>query len=54
MEFSAGNGEITEGLGPLWADVPNWNALQQQQMAAFSNQRVWEFMRRVLNCKQLA
>jgi len=48
--FTGGNPEVARGLNRLYADRPNWPAAAQQQMAAFSNPRVWEFMRRVLNC----
>lgn len=52
--FTGGNPEVAKGLNRLHADRTNWPASAQQQMAAFSNPRVWEFMSRVLNCKQLA
>lgn len=52
--FTGGNPEVAKGLNRLYADRANWPASAQQQMAAFSTPRVWEFMHRVLNCKQLA
>lgn len=48
--FTGGNPEVARGLNRLYADRPNWPATAQQQMAPFSNPRVWEFMGRVLNC----
>lgn len=50
--FSGGNPEVIQGLNRLYADRTDWPALMQQQMGAFSNPRVWQFMKRVLNCKQ--
>lgn len=52
--FTGGNPEVAKGLNRFYADRANWPAAVQQQMAAFSNPRVPEFMSRVLNCKQLA
>lgn len=52
--FTGGNPEVFKGLKQLYADHANWPASAQQQLAEFSNPRVWEFMNRVLNCKQLA
>lgn len=52
--FTRGNAEVAKGLNRLYADRPNWPSSAQQQMAAFSNPRVWEFMQRVLNCKQVS
>jgi hypothetical protein len=35
-------------LNRLYADRPNWPAQAQQQMAPYSNPKVWKFMGRVL------
>ncbi|HKR26610.1 MAG TPA: MerR family transcriptional regulator [Terriglobales bacterium] len=51
--FTGGNAEVAKGLNRLYADRGTWPASAQQQMAAFSNPRVWDFMDHVLNCKQL-
>jgi DNA-binding transcriptional MerR regulator len=48
--FTGGDREIGAGLNRLYADRPNWPAPAQQQMAPYSNPRVWEFMGRVLGC----
>jgi len=53
-KFTGGNTEVTEGLGRLWADGANWPVAAQQQMAAFTNRKVWEFMGRVLKCQHPA
>lgn len=52
--FTGGNPEVAQGLNKLYADRPNWPDTAKQQMAPFSNQRVWEFMGRVLNCKAIS
>lgn len=52
-EFTGGNPEVAQGLNRMYADRPNWPAPAQQQMAPFGNPRVWEFMRKVLNCKAI-
>jgi DNA-binding transcriptional MerR regulator len=52
--FTGGNAEVADGLKRLYADRSNWPVPAQEQMAQFSNPRVWEFMSRVLNCAQLA
>jgi DNA-binding transcriptional MerR regulator len=51
--FTGGNAEVAKGLNRLYADRANWPASVQQQMAAFSNPRVLDFMSRVLNCERL-
>lgn len=51
--FTGGNPEVAQGLNRLYADRPNWPAAAQQQMAYFSNPRVWEFMSKVLNCNAI-
>lgn len=52
--FTGGSPAVAQGLNRLYADRTNWPASMQQQMGAYSNPRVWEFMNRVLNCKQIA
>ena len=52
--FTGGNPEVASGLGRLYSDRVNWPAAAKQQMAGFGNPRVWEFMGRILNCKQSA
>lgn len=52
--FTGGNPEVAQGLNKLYADRANWPDSAQQQMSPFSNQRVWEFMGRVLNCKAIS
>jgi MerR family transcriptional regulator, thiopeptide resistance regulator len=49
--FTGGDPEVTEGLSRLYADRPNWPASAQQQMAPFSNPKVWEFIHKVSSCK---
>ena len=50
--FTSGDREVGAGLNRLYADRPNWPAQAQQQMAPYSNPKVWEFMGRVLKCGQ--
>jgi MerR family transcriptional regulator, thiopeptide resistance regulator len=51
--FTGGNTDVAQGLNRMYADRPNWPDAPKQQMAAFSNPRVWEFMSKVLNCKAI-
>lgn len=44
--FTGGDREVTEGLTALWKDKANWPAPAKQQMAPFSNPKVWEFIQR--------
>jgi DNA-binding transcriptional MerR regulator len=46
--FTGGDPEIGKGLNKLYADRPNWPAAAKEQMAAFGDARVWEFMGRVM------
>ena len=48
--FTGGDREIGAGLNKLQADRPNWPVQAQEQMAPFSNPRVWEFIGRVMKC----
>ena len=50
--FTGGDPEVGAGLNKLYADRPNWPAQAQQQMAPFSNPKVWEYMSRVLKMRQ--
>lgn len=52
--FTRGNPEVAKGLNRMYADRPNWPQPAQQQMASFGNPRVWEFIQRVLNCKEVS
>jgi MerR family transcriptional regulator, thiopeptide resistance regulator len=49
--FTAGDREISAGLNRLYADRANWPANAQQQMAPFSNQKVWEYIHKVIACR---
>jgi DNA-binding transcriptional MerR regulator len=49
--FTAGDPEVSAGLNRLYADRPNWPASARQQMAPFSNPKVWEFIHKVVSCK---
>jgi DNA-binding transcriptional MerR regulator len=49
--FTGGNREISDGLNQLYADRANWPVNAQQQMAPFSNQKVWEYIHKVIACK---
>jgi DNA-binding transcriptional MerR regulator len=51
--FTAGSPDVAHGLNKLYADRANWPDAAKQQMAPFSNQRVLEFIERVLNCKAI-
>ena len=51
--FTGGNPEVARGLNNMYADKANWPEAATQQMAPFSNPRVWEFMKRVLNCSTI-
>jgi DNA-binding transcriptional MerR regulator len=48
--FTGGDREIGAGLNRLYADRPNWPAQFKEQMAPFSNPKVWEYMSRVMKC----
>ena len=48
--FTGGDRDVGAGLNRLHADRPNWPAQAQEQMAPYSNPKVWEFMGRVLKC----
>ena len=52
-QFTGGNPEVTQGLNKLHADRANWPESARRQMAPFGDQRVWEFMSRVLSCKAI-
>jgi hypothetical protein len=49
--FTGGDPEVSAGLGRLYADRPNWPANAQQQMAPFSNPKVWDYIHKVSACK---
>jgi DNA-binding transcriptional MerR regulator len=49
--FTGGDPEVSAGLNRLYADRANWPASAQQQMAPFSNPKVWEFIHQVISCK---
>jgi DNA-binding transcriptional MerR regulator len=49
--FTGGDREIGAGLKRLYADRPNWPEHAQQQMAPFSNPKVWEYLSRVMKCR---
>jgi DNA-binding transcriptional MerR regulator len=46
--FTGEDGEISAGLGKLYADRANWPAGFQQQMAPFSNPKVMEFIHKAI------
>lgn len=48
--FTGDDPQIAQGLNRLYADHPNWPAQANEQMAPYSNPKVWEFMGRVLKC----
>jgi DNA-binding transcriptional MerR regulator len=48
--FTGGDREISDGLKRVYADRPNWPEHAKQQMAPFSNPKVWEYMSRVMKC----
>jgi DNA-binding transcriptional MerR regulator len=48
--FTGGDKEVGAGLNKLYSDRPNWPAQATEQMAPFSDPRVWEFMGRVMKC----
>jgi DNA-binding transcriptional MerR regulator len=48
--FTGGDGDIGAGLNKMYADRPNWPAVAKEQMAPFSNPKVWEYMGRVMKC----
>ncbi len=49
--FTGGDPEVSGGLNRLYADRPNWPAAAQQQMAPFSNKKVWDYIHQVIACK---
>jgi DNA-binding transcriptional MerR regulator len=48
--FTGGETEISAGLNRLYADKANWPEQMKQQMAPFSNPKVWEYMGRAMKC----
>ncbi|HKW97691.1 MAG TPA: MerR family transcriptional regulator [Bryobacteraceae bacterium] len=48
--FTGGDPDITTSLRNLYADRANWSAEFHEQMAPFSNPKVWEFMRKAMAC----
>jgi hypothetical protein len=48
--FTGGDPEIATGLNRLYADRANWPQQMKEQMAPFSNPKVWEYMGRVMKC----
>jgi len=46
--FTGGDPEITSGLNKLYAHRAEWPQQFRQQMAPFSNPKVWEFMGKAL------
>jgi DNA-binding transcriptional MerR regulator len=48
--FTGGDPEISSGLKKLYTDRANWPAQMHEQMAPFSDRRVWEFMGRATQC----
>jgi DNA-binding transcriptional MerR regulator len=48
--FTGGDAQIGAGLNKLYADRANWPAGVKEQMAPFSNPKVWEYMGRVMKC----
>jgi hypothetical protein len=51
--FTGGDPEISSGLNRLYADKANWPAQMSEQMAPFSNPKVWEYMGRAMKCGTL-
>jgi DNA-binding transcriptional MerR regulator len=49
--FTGGDPEVNAGLNRVYADRANWPAAAHQQMAPFSNRKVWEFIHQVISCK---
>jgi len=49
--FTGGDPEVSAGLDRVYADRANWPASAQQQMAPFSDPKVWEFIHKVTSCK---
>jgi DNA-binding transcriptional MerR regulator len=45
-EFTGGNQEIKEGIGRAWQDRDNWSEERKEYSAAFTDPRVWEFIRK--------
>ena len=48
--FTGGDPDISTGLNRLYADKQNWPAQMKEQMAPFSNPKVWEYMGRAMKC----
>ena len=44
--FTGGDPEITQGLGKLYQDRANWSVAAKDRMAAYSNPKVWEYIRK--------
>ena len=49
--FTGGDPEVSSGLNKLYSDRANWPETARQQMAPFSNPKVWEFIHKVIQCK---
>jgi DNA-binding transcriptional MerR regulator len=51
--FTRGDPDVTSGLGKAWADRQHWPDSLQEKTAPFSNRKVWEFIGKAMNCRQL-
>ena len=50
--FTGGDLDISAGLKKAWAGHEHWPAALQQQAAAFSDQRVWDFIGKATACQK--
>jgi DNA-binding transcriptional MerR regulator len=50
-EFTGGNQEIKKGIGRAWQDRDNWSDERKKYSAAFTDPRVWEFIRKAGACR---
>lgn len=49
-EFTAGDPDITGGVGNVWANHHQWPDSLKQQARPYTNPKVWEFMDQVRAC----
>ena len=49
--FTGGDPGVSSGVAKAWADRPNWPDSLQEKSAPFSNPKVWDFIRKAMNCK---
>ncbi|MBC8123604.1 MAG: MerR family transcriptional regulator [Gemmatimonadaceae bacterium] len=49
-EFTGGDTQLAAGLKSAWADREHWPESHQKYSGPFTDQRVWDFISRAMNC----